>query len=232
MGKFPVTNALFQVFIEKTGYKTTAEKFGYGVVFIGRHRKMHDIKTGKPKSIWSSKIDQKIIEVACWYQPNGPGSSIHDKRSHPVVQISLNDAMAYASWTGKRVPSENEWEASSRTDKALLYPWGNEMDVNLCNLEKSGLSDTTSVDKYLESENAFGLNDTLGNVLEWTSDVNINPYIKSKKVITNIVKGGSWISENSVRFTSRFYVKKDYTSNALGFRCVSNHIFLAKGDHE
>jgi len=124
MGKFPVTNALFEIFVEKTGYRTTAEKEGYGVVYNARRKKEVDPRTGRERFVWNSAVVSHRVEGACWYQPLGPGSTLHRKRNHPVVQVSLEDAAAFAAWTGKRLPSEAEWEAASRSKKGHLYPWG------------------------------------------------------------------------------------------------------------
>jgi formylglycine-generating enzyme required for sulfatase activity len=124
MGKFPVTNALFEVFVENTGYVTTAEKAGFGTVYHGRLCKEVDNKTGAVRFRCNGTVQSKTVEGAFWYQPFGPGSTLHLKRTHPVVQVSLADATAFAAWTGKRLPSEDEWEAAARTEMGYVYPWG------------------------------------------------------------------------------------------------------------
>lgn len=220
MGKFPVTNALFEIFIEKTGYKTTAEKLGYGTVYYGRCQKTVDEITGMEKSVWNSALINKTVEGACWYQPLGPGSSLNNKKKCPVVQISLEDAMAFAAWTGKRLPSENEWEAASRTANGYVFPWGNDLQKDICNTEESYIGDTTPVDRYMKFENDFGIVDTIGNVLEWTADSSGPSSSVKNGPILNIVKGGSWISENNVRLSTCFKLEPGSHSNILGFRCV------------
>ncbi|MBW2609815.1 MAG: SUMF1/EgtB/PvdO family nonheme iron enzyme [Deltaproteobacteria bacterium] len=214
-GKFPVTNALFEVFVEQTGYKTTAEKVGYGTVYFGRYQKVVDEETGLETFNYNSSLSSKIVKGACWYQPLGPGSMLHNKRSHPVVQISRDDAMAFAAWTGKRLPTEDEWEAASRTAKGYRFPWGKRFDKRLCNNEEAYIGDTTPVDKYKEYANKYGIVDTIGNVLEWTLD-----RVESS-IDTYLVKGGSWISGNDVCLFSRFQSGSNATSNMLGFRCVA-----------
>ncbi|MBW2345846.1 MAG: SUMF1/EgtB/PvdO family nonheme iron enzyme [Deltaproteobacteria bacterium] len=221
MGKFPVTNALFEIFVEKTGYRTTAEKFGSGTVYHGRCQKTVDEKTGMEKSVWNSVLINKTVEGACWYQPSGPGSSLNNKKKCPVVQISLEDAMAFAAWTGKRLPTENEWEAASRTANGYVFPWGNEWYEDTCNTEESYMGETTSVDRYMEFENDFGIVDTIGNVLEWTMDRSGRTYSEKNGPVLNIVKGGSWISENNVRLSTCFKLEPESHSNILGFRCVA-----------
>ncbi|MBN1930596.1 MAG: SUMF1/EgtB/PvdO family nonheme iron enzyme [Desulfobacterales bacterium] len=219
-GKYPVTNSIFEVFIDRTGYKTTAEERGYGIVYSGRFQKCVDPNTGLRKSVWNVTCDSRKVEGACWYQPFGPGSNLHKKRSHPVVQVSLKDASAFAAWIGKRLPTEFEWEAAARTSKGNIFPWGNEWQPNLCNIENAGVSDTTPVDMYPNAANETGITDTLGNIMEWTSDECNSPHSGSKKVIYHIAKGGSWISDSKIRLYSRFKVKRDFTANIIGFRCI------------
>jgi len=220
MGRFPVTNGLFQIFVEKTGYKTAAEKVGYGNVYYGRFQRKKDETTGLMTSTWNSSLNCETVEGACWYQPSGPGSTVHNKRNHPVVQISLEDAMAFAAWTGKRLPTENEWEAASRTTKGWILPWGKQWKKHSCNIEDSCTGDTTSVEKYAEFENDFGIVDTIGNILEWTLDD--FTALSDNKNRYQIAKGGSWISGDDIRLFSRFKITPESHSNILGFRCVAH----------
>lgn len=222
IGRFPVTNCLFEIFVEKTGYITVAEKVGYGNVYYGRCQKKKDKKTGLITSIWNSSFYCKVVEGACWYQPFGPGSTLHNKRNHPVVQISLEDAMAFAAWTGKRLPTEDEWEAAARTEKGWSFPWGKEWKKHCCNIEDSFTGDTTPVEKYAEFENELGIVDTMGNVIEWTSDnFTALPDNKNRSEY-HIAKGGSWISKNNITLFSRFKIAPESHSNILGFRCVAH----------
>ncbi len=221
MGRFPVTNALFEIFVEKTGYTTTAEKLGYGTVYYGRFHKKMDQKTGLIKYTFNATVRDETVNGACWYQPFGPGSTLHQKRNHPVVQVSLEDAMAFAAWTGKRLPTENEWEAAARTADGRVFPWGNEWKSSSCNIEESSVSDTASVDTYVKLENDFGIVDTLGNVLEWTLDTYEAPYNAKNSLRCQIAKGGSWISGNNIRPCSRFKVDPAAPANIIGFRCVA-----------
>gem|GEM_PF-429301 len=221
IGKFPVTNALFEVFTAKTGYRTTAEKKGYGTVYTGRFKKVTDKKTGQIRSVWNATFSYQIVKGACWYHPDGPESSIVNRLSHPVVQVSLEDAFAFAAWVGKTIPSENQWEASGRTDQGFIYPWGNAWSDQACNMEKSAIAGTSPVDRYLDFVNAYKIADLTGNVLEWTADYIPSPYSTQSDVQYAIAKGGSWVSSQPVALWSRFIFKDDYTSNTLGFRCVA-----------
>jgi formylglycine-generating enzyme required for sulfatase activity len=220
MGRFPVTNALFSVFVEKTGYRTTAEKLGYGTVYCGRLQRRIDEESGLETLFWNSSLVSGRVEGACWYQPSGPGSSFHRKRNHPVVQVSLEDAQSYAAWTGKRLPTEAEWEAATRTHMGYPFPYGMEWKNEGCNIESAGFGDTSPVDRYLEATNEFGIADALGNVLEWTMDQKRSGEGEETSVLY-ICKGGSWISGEDISLLSRFPVERDASSNILGFRCVA-----------
>ena len=222
IGVFPVTNALFEIFVEKTGYKTTAEKQGYGTVYEGRYGKIRNPETGKITLRWQSALTVRKVKGACWYQPLGPGSTLHNKRSHPVVQVSLKDAIAFAAWTGKRLPSEEEWEAAARTSKGYIYPWGSNWKDDQCNLEESREGGTTPVDKYASHANELGIADTLGNVLEWTLDRNVSHPDHKNGIRSATAKGGSWVSScKDTTLYSRYLLEPDFSSNILGFRCVA-----------
>lgn len=221
MGKFPVTNALFGVFVERTGYTTTAEKLGYGMVYRGRSRRTRDEQTGRETLIWNATISNKTVNGACWYQPDGPGSTIHKKQVHPVSQVSIEDAIAFASWTGKRLPTEAEWESASRTADGYAFPWGNEWECEACNIEGSQIGDTTPVDAYKAFGNDLGILDTIGNVMEWTMDLAGPSSGKKGEQDYYVAKGGSWISGDDICPSSRFEMTPDFTSNVLGFRCVT-----------
>lgn len=221
LGKFPVTNALFEVFVEKTWYVTTAEKLGYGTVYYGRFFEEVDERTGLARFICNATVRSGSVKGAYWYQPSGPGSTLHKKRNHPVVQVSLEDAMAFAAWTGKRLPTENEWEAAARTARGHVFPWGDEWKSNACNVEENSVADATPVDQYKDLKNDLGIVDTLGNVLEWTTDAYQPAQSARNSPNWRIVKGGSWISGNDIRLFSRLKVDPDAPSNILGFRCVA-----------
>ena len=222
IGQYPVINGLFEIFVEKTGYKTFAEKIGYGTVYYGRFKKAKDERTGLITSTWNSSLHCENVEGACWYQPSGPGSTLHNKRTHPVVQVTREDAMAFAAWTGKRLPSEAEWEAAGRTARGWIYPWGPDWRNDSCNLEEGCVGDTTPVDQYMESKNDLGIVDAMGNVLEWTIDGLETISNKANESRYYIAKGGSWVSGNDIKLFNRSKLESETHSNILGFRCVAN----------
>ena len=214
-GKFPVTNALFEVFVEKTSYKTTAERVGYGTVYYGRYQKTISEDTGMETFNWNSALNSDFVKGAYWYQPLGPGSTLHQKRNHPVVQVSHEDAMAFAAWTGKRLPTEDEWGAASRMANGYMP------SPKRCNIEDSYIGDTTPVDEYKDHANEFGIIDIIGNVLEWTINPNAKPSKPKDNQKAYYLKGGSWISGGNVCVSSRILSGNETYSNIIGFRCVA-----------
>lgn len=221
IGKFPVTNALFEVFVEKTGYRTTAEKNGYSTVYEARSRKEIDPASGNMRLILNSALTKKEVPGACWYQPLGPGSTLHNRRQHPVVQVSFEDAVAFAAWTGKRLPTENEWEAAARTSEGNLYPWGEHFEAAALNFEEAHHGGTTEVERYESFANQLDIADTLGNVWEWTLDI-FEPTVSNGNGSTwYVAKGGSFLSTTGINAACRKAIIGDDPSNIVGFRCVA-----------
>ena len=215
MGRYPVTNALFEIFIEATGYVTTAERMNKGVVYHSR------FKRDKKGSSWRKSGGSAEVKGACWYQPTGPGSSLHGKRHHPVVQVSVDDAMAYGAWIGRRLPTEAEWESAARTDLGLHFPWGDDFHPHALNIEETAIADTCPVDEFDTHANAFGLADMLGNVMEWTMDTQEAPFPTRIKAPYAVARGGGWNAPSSLTISSRALFKPGFTANTIGFRCIS-----------
>jgi formylglycine-generating enzyme len=183
-----VTNADFARFVKATGYVTLAERpldpKAYpglsgdqlkpsGIVFVGS-----DQAAGPDPSQW-----WRVVQGADWKHPEGPGSSIAGKDTLPVVQVGWDDAMAYARWLGRDLPTEAEWEYAAQGGKgATRFVWGDapldpktpQANVwqGIFPVEDSGAdgykAQAAPVGCY--PPNGYGLYDMAGNVWEWARD--------------------------------------------------------------
>jgi len=152
-----------------------------------------------------------------------------DKPKHPVVKASWNDAKAFCEWTGKRLPTEAEWEKAARGTEGFVYPWGNDWDVNKANVKEAGYRGTTIVGSFPSGGSPYGVMDMAGNVAEWTSDW-FQPYpgypggdseaqYFGEKY--RVIRGGGWFSDqNLVRTTERSASSVSLANDDVGFRCA------------
>ena len=214
IARMPVTVAQFAVFVDATGYKTTAEERGYAFVWTG----------GK----WDN------VKGADWRHPRGPDSDVAQKQDHPVTCVSWHDARAFCAWassvTGESValPSEAEWEKAARGTDGRSYPGGDQPPTDkLCNFAMN-VGDTTAVGSYPDGTSPYGALDMAGNVWEWTSTKWVDSY-KNYQPDDNpdgsgarTLRGGSVDnSDNDVRCASRSRDSPDYMNYYVGFRVVS-----------
>jgi formylglycine-generating enzyme len=200
MDEHHVTNAEFREFVKVTGYLTTAERkpdweslrvqlppgtprppddalVAGGMVFVG---------TQGPVALDNVAQWWRFVPGANWKHPSGPDSEIDGRDDHPVVQVSYEDAQAYAKWAGKRLPTEAEWEFAARGGhEQATYAWGDDFAPNgkqMANVWEgqqkqpfpvaSGstrtLPGTSPVGAF--PPNSYGLSDMTGNAWQWVAD--------------------------------------------------------------
>lgn len=138
------------------------------------------------------------------------------KSLHPVVGVSLNDALAFCAWLDCRLPTEEEWEKAARGPDRRTYPWGEEWVEGLfCNNWESKAAGTTPVDRYPQGVGPYGVWDMVGNVWEWTGSEYQGPFM-------HVLRGGSWREFGSiaVRLTARSWLWIDEGRDDVGFRCA------------
>ena len=184
----PVTNRQFKAFVNATGHVTTAqivpdpedypgalpEMIYAGSLVFSPRASMKDLRDF---SQWWT-----FMKGANWRHPYGPKSNIKGLDDHPVVHVSYSDALAYAKWVGKELPTEAEWEFTARGGlDGAEFAWGDELTpggVHMANtwqgefpwqnLRLDGYEETSPVGSF--PANGYGLADMTGNVWEWTAD--------------------------------------------------------------
>lgn len=142
----------------------------------------------------------------------------------PVVNVSWAAARAYAAWAGKRLPTEAEWEYAARASTQTAYWWGDGFDATRAN---NGSKPVASI-RADRRVNAWGLQDTLGNVAEWTSTLyRDSPYRdddgreEPEAHGPRTVRGGAWgLAERDLRVSRRFSVGETRVTDTVGFRCA------------
>ena len=207
MDQTEVTNAEFNKFVKATGYKTMAERKidweimkaqvppdtprppdsllqAGSLVFI---QTINNVNLNNYSQWWKWTVG------ANWRAPEGSGSSINNIMDHPVVHIALEDAISYAKWVGKRLPTEAEWEwAAMGGIQNAKYPWGNQTvkeSIDKANLWQGSFPSNNSIlDGFYGTapvksfpKNGYGLYDIAGNVWEWCSDKYDERYFQNEK---------------------------------------------------
>lgn len=219
----PVTVAQFRAFVEATGHVTEAERHGDAGVL--------DMEAG----VW------RLVRGASWQHPLGPDSPAA-RDDHPVTQVSWHDAVAYADWAGKRLPTEVEWEHAARAGRkpGERYAWGDELVESgehrantwqgtfpAYNTGDDGFLLTSQVGAF--GRTALGLTDMGGNVWEWTADW-YRPYSERDRPFEptpeseKAQRGGSFLCHESYchgyRVSARSHSTPETSLFHVGFRCA------------
>lgn len=238
LGVTTVTNADFARFVEATGYQTDAERFGWSFVFWSDVPPSIPMTQGVVGIEWWRRVDG-----ATWRDINGPGTGPETWHpDHPVVQVSWNDARAFAAWAGGRLPTEAEWEHAARGGLGdVPYPWGeaepDDVGYLPCNIWQGEFPKrNTGADGYLATAparsfapNGYGLYNVVGNVWEWTADAFRIPSLKKaarERAAAfrgyRLAKGGSFLCHRSYcwryRIAARSGNTPDSTTPHMGFR--------------
>ena len=237
----PVTNAEFQQFVDATGYRTVSERppdptlypdlppeeqIPESVVFLPPPP---TVDRSEPLSWWA------LIAGADWRHPQGPDTNLDGLMQHPVVHVAFEDALAYANWVGKRLPTADEWEVAARGGLVDQdYAWGSEKTPDgrwLANVwqgpfpwdnkETDGWFWTSPVGSF--PANGYGLVDVCGNVWEWTSTPYAVPQGEQER---RVIKGGSFLCADNYchRFRPSALMGQtlDTATCHMGFRCAAD----------
>ncbi|MGC4059636.1 MAG: formylglycine-generating enzyme family protein [Aquabacterium sp.] len=236
-----VTNAQFAAFVAATGHVTSAERQGGTAVFAVPTPA--ELKA-RPMAWW------RYVKGADWRHPQGPSSSIKGKANWPVVHVTQADALAYAQWLGRDLPTEAEWEYAAKAGRqgpeldaaprnAQGKPAANYWQGNfpLLDTAEDGHAGVAPVGCY--APNAWGLYDMIGNVWEWTKDAyrgprqphaNGDPALVQPRPVSldqgkAVIKGGSYLCapDYCVRYraSARESQEPDVATSHVGFRTVS-----------
>lgn len=242
IGRHAVTNDLFGRFVSATGYVTTAERYGDSFVFGGLLPDDFPPTRGVVGAEW-----WRMVEGACWRHPEGPHSDLAGRGDHPVVHVSIDDALAFCAWSGTRLPTEAEWERAARGGlSGCHYPWGDEREpagehrMNVFQGRFPG--EDTGADGFVGTcpvgsfpPNGYGLHEMTGNVWEWCSDW-FDPgwYARSPlrapqgpdRGTARVMRGGSYLCHESYcwryRVDARSSSTPDSSTGNLGFRVAAD----------
>lgn len=238
LAKYAISNKQFAKFVKSTDYQTDAERLGDSFVFRG-------FLTPADWQNYPAIVETPwwlLVQGANWRHPFGPRSGLKDRGNHPVVHVTLNDARAYAKWSGGRLPTEAEWENAANAGEARTFPWGQDPPTSTnprckiwhgsfpdAHVESDGPLGTVTVQSY--QPNNYGFHCLVGNVWEWTADrfkvrsssLNVRRRnLASRNAEEYVIKGGSHLCHESYCFRYRTAARighpADTSTTHIGFR--------------
>ncbi len=223
MATHEVTNAEYAAFVKATGYKTIAEQTppalpGAPPDMLVPGGAVFTAPTDGNPNWW------RWVVGAEWRHPAGPGTAIDGKGREPVVQVGYDDALAYARWAGKALPSEEQWELAAATggaDRNAPVDAAGKPQANYYqgafparDLGTDGFTGRAPVACF--PADAHGVHDLIGNVWEWTTS--------KAGGESNIIKGGSFLCAANYcaryRPAARQFQERSLGTDHIGFRLI------------
>lgn len=183
--------------------------------------------TVKPFFIDAHEVTCREYKPFLQNNPNATGHCANYDSQEPVTDMNWDDAVAYAKWSGKRLPTEEEWELAARGTDGRLYPWGNEWKGGMANADAAGGAVTAA--GKAKGASPYGAFDMVGNVWEWTASP-LKAYTGGRipqqtPGELRVIRGGSYAeSRNEATTTYRrgYPARGNYDYGNTGFRCAKD----------
>jgi len=216
----------------------SAGNFTMGSDSGSRYRDEEPVHTVYLDAFWIDQTEVTNVEYAlcvqdgrCSLPQNTTQYFDSNYANHPVVSVSWNDATAFCSYAGGRLPTEAEWEKAARGADGRTYPWGNDAPNNNLLNYNNAVGATTEVGGYPNGASPYGALDMAGNVWEWVADWYNETYYGSSPLSNplgpnsgewRVVRGGAWLDgAYSVRSAVRYALAPTVvTVSHIGFRCA------------